>query len=229
MKHSKILIIDNNISTQKLLANSFKKEGYETVSVTRDQEGLLSFQKERPDLVISDLKLSRTNGFELCRTIRTEDGNVPILVLTSKKSEVDKIVAFEMGANDYVTKPFSINELMVRIKSLLRHKADGNGSGPRLRCGNLEMDPERYEVWVKNKLLELTSKEFMLLKTLWAARGKVLTRDDILDRVWEMDKAAAVESRTVDQHIARLREKMGSAKKHIKTIKNIGYKFIQVI
>jgi DNA-binding response OmpR family regulator len=147
-------------------------------------------------------------------------------MLTAKSSEVDKIVGLEMGADDYVTKPFSVREVMTRVKTLLRRTTGEDAPSGVLSAGVLELDPARYELRLQGKPLELTGREFELLKSLWTARGKVLSREELLERVWGIDKSADIDTRTVDQHVARLRAKLGPEKKRLRTVKGVGYRFI---
>jgi DNA-binding response OmpR family regulator len=169
--------------------------------------------------------LPKLDGSQVCRSIRQES-QVPIIMLTAKKEEIDKIIGLELGADDYVTKPFSVRELLARIKTILRRSqspsADTEGAR---KFGDLKFDAERFTVTLKGKSVGLSSKEFEFLKTLIEANGKALTRDQLLERVWGYDKSMEIDTRTIDQHVARLRSKLGPEKNRVLTIKNVGYRF----
>jgi len=221
----RVMVVEDDRSIGKLLVYNLEKEGYETSLVTDGEAAVAAFRKKKPRLILLDLMLPRVDGLEVCRLIRGEDRHVPILMLTAKNGEVDKIVGLEMGADDYVTKPFSMREVMTRVKTLLRRTGtDQEPSTEILVAGGLEIDLGKYELRLKKTLVPLTTKEFDLLKTLWTARGKALTRDDLLERVWGLERSADIDTRTVDQHVARLRGKLGVEKDRLLTIKNVGYR-----
>lgn len=226
MGKPKILVVEDDRAIAKILLYNLEKEGYAPLLAEDGETAVALFRREKPRLILLDLMVPKVDGLEVCRLVRGVDRGVPILMLTAKSGEVDKIVGLEMGADDYVTKPFSVREVMTRIKGLLRRTgpADAVPAGI-LEAGALELDPEAYEVRVNKKRVSLTGKEFELLKTLWTARGKVLSREDVLERVWGVDRAADLETRTIDQHVARLRSKLGPEKNRVVTIKNVGYRF----
>jgi two-component system alkaline phosphatase synthesis response regulator PhoP len=226
MKH-KILVVEDDGAISKVLAYNLEKEGYDPLMAKDGDAAVHTFRKTKPRLVLLDLMIPKVDGLEVCRLIRSTDRNVPILMLTAKSGEVDKIVGLEMGADDYVTKPFSVREVMTRIKTLLRRTSPDEipAAGP-LTAGTLALDTEKYTLHRGKDPVILTGKEFDLLKTLWLANGKVLSREDVLERVWGIDRAADIDTRTVDQHVARLRSKVGPEKKRIVTVKNVGYRFI---
>jgi DNA-binding response OmpR family regulator len=222
----KILVVEDDRAIAKILLYNLEKEGYAPLLAEDGETAVALFRREKPRLILLDLMVPRVDGLEVCRLVRGEDRGVPILMLTAKSGEVDKIVGLEMGADDYVTKPFSVREVMTRIKVLLRRTGTPDpASAGILEAGALDLDPETYEVRVNKKRVPLTGKEFDLLKTLWTARGKVLSREDVLERVWGVDRAADLETRTIDQHVARLRSKLGPEKNRVLTIKNVGYRF----
>ncbi len=225
MAKLKILVVEDEKDIQKILRYNLEKEGYDPLAASDGEAAVEVFRREKPRLVVLDLMLPKVDGLEVCRLIRAENRTVPILMLTAKNTEVDKIVGLEMGADDYVTKPFSIREVLTRIKTLLRRTSQDETPNKVMDAGALQIDLDKYEITLAGKPLEITSKEFELLKILWQARGKALTREDILERVWGYDKAADIDTRTVDQHVARLRDKLGAEKKRIRTVKNIGYRF----
>jgi DNA-binding response OmpR family regulator len=220
----KILIIEDEKEIVKLLKYNLEKEGYSVAVASDGESGLALFHKSKPDLLILDLMLPKIDGLELCKIIRRES-RTPIIMLTAKKEETDRVLGLELGADDYLTKPFSVRELLARIKSVLRRTKEPVSQPGLLRIGKLEVDLERYEVKLADKPAALSSKEFMFLKVLLEAKGKVLTRDQLLELVWGIDRSAEIDTRTVDQHVARLRAKLGSEAGRLITVKNIGYKF----
>ena len=223
-KKSKILVIEDEKDIVKLLRYNLEKEGHEVTAVSDGAAGAAHFHKEKPDLVILDLMLPKMSGLEVCRVIRQE-GATPIIMLTAKREETDRIVGLEMGADDYVTKPFSVRELMARVRAVLRRLEPGDPAKKgEARIGSLRMDFEKYEVCVGDKEVRLSPKEFEFLKLLVQAQGKVLSRDRLLELVWGTDQSMEIDTRTVDQHVARLRRKLGSEGERIVTVKNAGYK-----
>jgi DNA-binding response OmpR family regulator len=177
----------------------------------------------KPSLIVLDLMLPDIDGFEVCREIRKKS-DVPILMLTARKEDVDKIVGLELGADDYITKPFNPRELVARVKAILRRYKAGLKSGEAIEVGNLRIDPARREASIGKQALRLRTKEFDLLATLAQNLGVVLTRDRLLEIVWETDYYG--ETRTVDIHINHLRDKLGGANVSIETVRGIGYKMI---
>jgi two-component system alkaline phosphatase synthesis response regulator PhoP len=222
---SKILIVEDEQGIVHLLRDHLEPEGFKVIAAYNGQDGLRAVAEARPDLVILDLTLPGLDGFELCRRIRRqpETARLPILVLSGKAEEVDKVVMLELGADDYVTKPFSTKELVARVKTLLRR-----GSAPELprvlRVGTLEVDLERHIVSVAGQPISLTAKEFELLKALLEARERTLTRAFLLERVWDYGEDLEIETRTVDVHIRSLRKKLGSEEARIITVRNVGYR-----
>lgn len=226
MAGAKILVAEDDRDIAKILRYNLEKEGHQPLMAGDGDTAVALFRREKPRLVLLDLMLPKVDGLEICRLIRQDDKHVPILMLTAKSTEVDKIVGLEMGADDYVTKPFSVREVITRVKALLRRSAVGaTAPAGLLTAGALELDVERYELRLSKKPVALTGKEFELLKILWAARGKVLSREDVLERVWGIDRAADIDTRTVDQHVARIRAKLGVEKKRLRTVKSVGYSF----
>lgn len=227
MSKEKILIVEDEKDIVRMLEYNLKKEGFKT-SFARDGEAAVSLaEKERPDLILLDLMLPGMDGLEVCKKLKIEKKTalIPIIMLTAKSQESDKIVGLELGADDYVTKPFSPRELIARIKALLRRAKEKDKLPDTLKIGDLAIDLSKIAVTVKGKTLELTAKEFELLKTLIKARGRVLTRDHLLDTIWGFDHAAEIQTRTVDVHIQTLRKKLKTEAKRIVTIKNYGYRF----
>ncbi len=219
----KILVVEDEKAIVKLLKYNLEKENFALSIASDGEEGLSLFKKVKPDLVILDLMLPKMNGIEVCKQIRRES-QTPIIMLTAKKEETDRVLGLELGADDYITKPFSVRELIARIKSLSR-RMDPKSAPSALQVGKLSVDLEKYEVHLAGKPVELSSKEFAFLKILIEARGKVLSRDQLLEQVWGYEKGLDIDTRTVDQHVARLRAKLGSESGRLATVKNIGYKF----
>lgn len=224
MANEKILIVEDEKDLVKILRYNLEKEGYKVKSASDGETGLAMFRKETPDLVILDIMLPKLDGFEFCKIVR-QASKTPILMLTAKKDEVDRILGLELGADDYVTKPFSVREINARVKAILRRISDKAGPKTVIRAGQLEIDLERYETRVNGKAIILSSKEFEFLKCMVNADGRALTRDQLMEKVWGYDKSTEIDTRTIDQHIARLREKLGSEAGRIITVKNVGYRF----
>ncbi|MFA5336747.1 MAG: response regulator [Candidatus Omnitrophota bacterium] len=222
-----ILIVEDEKDIVKMLDYNFKKEGFKTLSTNDGEDALDLATRECPDLIILDLMLPGIDGLEVCKTLKKENrtASIPIIMLTAKSQETDKIVGLELGADDYVTKPFSPRELIARIKAVLRRAKDKDNSLEVLKMGDLIIDLSKIAVSVKNKPIELTAKEFELLKTLIKAKGRVLSRDYLLDSIWGFDNAVEIQTRTVDVHIRTLRKKLKSEARRIVTVKNYGYRF----
>lgn len=227
MSKEKILIVEDEKDIVKMLEYNLKKEGFKTLSVRRGEDAIDTVKNEHPDLVILDLMLPGIDGLEVCKIIKadTKTDLIPIIMLTAKSQESDKIVGLELGADDYITKPFSPRELIARIKAILRRINEKNKLPEVLKIGDLTIDLSKIEVLVKGKAIELTAKEFELLKTLIKAKGRVLSRDYLLDTIWGFDHAMEIQTRTVDVHIRTLRKKLKSESKKIVTVKNYGYRF----
>jgi len=223
MAAEKILIVEDEKHLVKVLKYNLEKAGYRVLVVHDGESALTSFKKEVPDMVILDIMLPRLDGFEICKEIRRES-KVPILMLTARKEEVDRVLGLELGADDYVTKPFSVRELLARVKAILRRVSDKEDKKSLIRAGDLEVDLERYETRIGGRSINLSPKEFDFLKFLIQADGKALTRDQLLEKVWGYDKSMEIDTNTVDQHIARLRNKLGSEAGRIITVKNVGYR-----
>ena len=210
-----------------MLSYNLKKEGYRIVDARDGEDALDLALREHPDLILLDLMLPGIDGLEVCKQLKKEakTSRIPIIMLTAKTQETDKIVGLELGADDYVSKPFSPKELIARIKAVLRRSLEKEIPREIVKLGDLIIDLSQISVSVGNKPVELTSKEFELLKTLVQAKGRVLNRDYLLDTIWGFDHAMDIQTRTVDVHIRTLRKKLKSAAKHILTVKNYGYRF----
>jgi DNA-binding response OmpR family regulator len=223
----KILIVDDEKDIVKMLDYNLKKEGFRTISAYDGEDALDLAGRERPDLIILDLMLPGLDGLEVCKSLKKADKTalIPIIMLTAKTKEADKIVGLELGADDYMTKPFSPRELIARVKAVLRRVKEKDKLPEIVEIGDLTIDFSKISVSVKNKPAELTAKEFELLRTLLKAKGRVLSRDYLLDTIWGFDHAAEIQTRTVDVHIRTLRKKLKSEAKSIVTVKNYGYRF----
>lgn len=221
------MVVEDEKDIARMLDYNLKKEGYRTVLAYEGASAPLLAAKERPRLIILDLMLPGLDGLEVCRRIKfdAKTASIPIIMLTARSEESDKLVGLELGADDYVTKPFSVKELLARVKAVLRRAAAAAETPEIYRAGDLELDCSRVLALVRGKPLELTAREFELLKALMAAGGKMLSRETILDKVWGMDAALEVETRTVDVHIGTLRKKLKAEGKRIVTVKNYGYRF----
>lgn len=222
----KLLVVDDEPDIVELLAYNLKKEGFEVASAFDGEDALAKIRKEKFDFIILDLMLPGIQGMELCRVLRNDPTtkNIPIIMLTAKGEEVDKILGLEMGADDYMTKPFSPRELLARIKTVMRRTSEKTADETVLRIGKLAIDKETYTVTKDDKPLELSSTEFRLLLYLVERRGKVFNRDQLLDAAWKDE--AFVEPRTVDVHIRRLRTRIEddpANPKYVKTKRGIGY------
>lgn len=229
----KILVVDDEQSIVTLLQYNLEQSGYTVITALDGEQGLEAAVDIRPDLVVLDLMLPKMDGLEVCKQLRQQKINIPILMLTAKDDEFDKVLGLELGADDYLTKPFSPREVVARIKAILRRsQLQSNGSDSSqdqedglLKLGELKVFPERYEAFFDEQQLELTPKEFELLLYLAKNKGRVLTRDQLLSAVWNYDFAG--DSRIVDVHISHLREKIEKDTKkplYIKTIRGLGYK-----
>lgn len=224
-----VLVVDDEKDLVELVKYHLEKEGLKCLEA-RDGETALQMARERtPDLMVLDLMLPGVDGLEVCRKLRKDPktSSIAIIMLTAKAEEVDRIVGLEMGADDYMVKPFSPRELLARVKAVLR-RGQGQDMPTLKRVGTLEVDEGKHQVTVEGTVVELTVKEFDLLCALMRANGRVLNREQILETVWGYSNAVDIESRTVDVHIRRLREKLGSECARIVTVKGVGYRFESV-
>lgn len=227
----RVLIIEDEFSILKLLTYNLEQEGYEIDSSMDGQEGLDMALENRYDIILLDLMLPNCDGMDICRAIRQEKLEVPIIMLTAKDTEIDKILGLEIGADDYITKPFSPREVLARIKAILRrvHQPKSLSSslsdGEMIMVGDITIYPEKYEVYVRNQLIDLTPKEFELLLYLSRRIGRILSREQLLHAIWDYDFSG--ETRIVDVHISHLREKIEEDTKkpeYIITARGFGYK-----
>jgi phosphate regulon transcriptional regulator PhoB len=222
---SRILIVEDEADIRDLLAFHLEREGYHVSRARTGSEALRQIRVAPPDLVLLDLMLPEVDGLEVCRRVRQDPRTsaLPIVMLTAKGEEVDRVLGLEMGADDYVVKPFSPKEVVARVRAVLRRTRAPRGAAP-ITSGRLTIDAGRHVVEVNGRPVELTPKEFDLLRALAEAEGRVLSREFLLDRVWGYAAAGEIESRTVDVHVRRLRVKLGDEGRRIVTVKGVGYR-----
>jgi two-component system phosphate regulon response regulator PhoB len=225
MAKSKILIIEDEVSLVEVLTYNLQREGYEVVVASEGKEGLRKGQTHLPDLIILDLMLPGLGGLDICRELRAspKTARIPILMLTAKAEETDQVIGFALGADDYVTKPFSVKVLMQRIKVLLRRAANPEAAvGDVIELAGIKIDKRSHQVSVEGQPLPLTPTEFRLLETLVRQPGRAFTRYDLMDAA--VGDTIVLE-RTIDVHIKTLRRKLGDAGSHIETVRGVGYRF----
>lgn len=227
----KILVVEDERSIITLLQYNLQQAGYEVITAMDGEEGLEMALAERPQIIVLDLMLPKLDGIEVCKQIRQNKVDIPILMLTARDDEFDKVLGLELGADDYMTKPFSPREVVARVKAILRRTSrkevntEDNTTTPQMMIGNLRILSENFEAYFEEEALDLTPKEFELLAYLAKNKGRVLTRDQLLSAVWNYDFAG--DTRIVDVHISHLREKIERDSKkpsYIKTVRGLGYK-----
>jgi DNA-binding response OmpR family regulator len=226
MSKGKIELIEDDHDIVEMIEYNLKEEGYRTVSAFDGKNGIEIAKREKPDLIILDIMLPAIDGFEVCRILRQQESttHIPIIILSAKSRETDKVVGLELGADDYMTKPFSPRELIARIKAVLRrHKEQ---PPVEIKRGLIVIDSIKHKVLVKGQEVELTATEFRLLETLAKRPGAVFSRNQLLDAVGSDE--SMVYDRTVDAHVKSLRRKLGKAKDYIETVRGIGYRFREI-
>jgi len=224
---TQILIIEDDRSILRGLEQNLRFEGYEVITAVDGERGLQLALERAPDLIVLDIMLPKMNGYEICRQLRRDGNNVPIFMLTAKGEEMDKVLGLELGADDYVAKPFGVMELLARIKALLRRVQRTESELTKMQIGNIEIDFEAFTAFHAGEPLELTTREFALLRYLAKNAGRALSRQMILNQVWGIDYYGT--PRTVDNFITRLRQKIEQnpeKPRHILTVRGIGYKFV---
>ena len=218
----KILIIEDDEHINNLVATLLEANGYQTLSAYSCEDGMMMYASHRPDLVVLDLGLPDQDGMTFLKRLR-KDSLTPVIVLSARSDEKDKVEALDMGANDYVTKPFGMMELISRIKAVLRRSANGSiSSEDAFEIGEIRLNPKKHEVTVHGDVVNLTLKEYELLKRLMKNSNIVLTRDQLLEDIWGYDFDG--ETRTVDVHVRTLRQKLGDAGEQIETVRGVGYR-----
>lgn len=226
MAHETILYIEDEKNIIELVRYNLEQEGFRVLTAAKGNAGLELALKSKPALVILDLMLPGMNGLEICKTLKLNEKTrlIPIIMLTAKSAESDKVTGLELGADDYITKPFSPKELVARIKAVLRRSKEKLPE-EILRSGTVELDITKHELRLKGKPVEVTAKEFELLGVLMSSKGRVLTREVLLSKVWGYENSVNIETRTVDMHIGQLRKKIGKEAERIVTVKSVGYRF----
>jgi two-component system response regulator RegX3 len=222
---TRILVVEDEESFSDALSFMLRKEGFAVTVATSGPEALGQFDREPADLILLDLMLPGMSGTDVCRTIRAKS-RVPIIMVTAKDSEIDKVLGLELGADDYVTKPFSSRELVARIRAVLRRNIDDFDDSPVVEAGPVRIDPERHQVSVDGQVVSMPLKEFDLLEYLVRNAGRVLTRGQLIDRIWGSDYVG--DTKTLDVHVKRLRSKVEADPAHpvhLLTVRGLGYKF----
>ena len=226
----KILVVEDDPDIQELVCYNLQQAGLETIAVEGGEAAIDRLEVEAVEMIVLDLMLPGMDGLEVCRWLKQQPQlrEIPVLMLTARAEEVDRIVGLELGADDYVVKPFSPRELVLRVRAVLRRAEgrDDDADGDRIQAGPLLIDAEGHQVFMDGKLLELTTIEFKLLKTLAQRRGRVQTRDELLNVVWGYEYGGY--ARTVDTHVRRLREKLDAASSLVETVRGVGYRFKRV-
>lgn len=222
---SHVLIVEDERDLQRVLAYNFKQAGFDVVSAMNGETALRAVREERFDLIILDLMLPDLAGTEVCRRLKQnpQTAAIPVVMVTAKGEEVDRIVGFELGADDYVVKPFSVRELILRARAILRRAEGVEEPEERIDFGKLRVDRAAHRAWAAGQEVTLTALELRLLLMLYDRRGRVLTRDLLLDEVW--GSHVDVTTRNVDTHVKRVREKLGPAGDYIETVRGVGYRF----
>jgi two-component system, OmpR family, phosphate regulon response regulator PhoB len=227
---SRVLVIEDETDLRELLEFNLRGAGYEVLGASDGAAGVALARERRPDLVLLDIMLPDASGLDICRMLKSHPHtrDAQVVMVTAKGEEIDRVVGFELGADDYVVKPFSTRELLLRVQAVLRRRASppvpsAEGDGP-IRFGCLLMDRSAHRAWVEDTEVQLTALEFKLLGTLYDRRDRVQTRGSLLEDVW--GASAEMATRTVDTHVKRLREKLGKAGDYIETVRGVGYRFV---
>ena len=222
-----ILLVEDETDVQHVIEYNLRHDGHRVISATTGAEGLRLAQEAHPEVVLLDLLLPDIRGTEVCRALKSDavTKSIPVIVVSACGDEVDRVVAFELGADDYVIKPFSVRELLLRVRAVLRRPAQPRSNNGSFELGALRVDREAHRVWVNDEEVELTPVQFKLLTTLYERGQRVQTRDMLLEQVWGHD--APISSRTVDAHVKRLREKLKEARHYIETVRGVGYRFTE--
>lgn len=224
----KILIVEDEPGIMLSLKDEFESEGYTVIQTEDGEQGLDAARNQDPDLIVLDVMMPLLNGYDVCKQLRKEGNNTPILMLTVKDKEIDKVLGLELGADDYVTKPFSLREVVARVKAILRRTEDQNDELTTFSIGDVHLDFRKYEAYRDGVSIELTPLEFHMLKVLIRKKGQVIARNDFLEEIWGEDNTI-VSFRTIDSHIANIRKKIEddpSNPKHIRSIRGVGYKLL---
>ena len=225
----RVLVIEDEPDLRSTLEFNLKSENYKVTTASDGRSALEEISKNIPDLILLDLMLPDMSGLEICKKIRGESfsDKVSIIMLTAKGEEVDRVVGFELGADDYVVKPFSVRELMLRVSSILKRSKEKASNDEKIVIGDIEINLASHRVFISEIEVELTAKEFELLKYLTERNGRIQTRESLLEHVWGYNNS--VTTRTVDTHIKRLRSKIGEVGTRIETVRGVGYRFNYVV
>ena len=223
----RILVVDDEPDAIELIRFNLKASGYEVLTAEDGEEALAKARKFSPDMILLDVMLPEIDGLEVCKILRRDPAtaSLPIIMLTAKASEIDRVLGLEFGADDYVTKPFSPRELMLRVRNLLKRKESSKEEVERFQVRDIEPDVSKYEVKIMGQQIDLTPTEFKLLQILMERKGRVQSRDRLLQDVWGYDQL--IDTRTVDTHVRRLREKMGEAADYVTTVRGVGYRLME--
>jgi two-component system phosphate regulon response regulator PhoB len=224
---AKILVVEDERDLQQVLEYNLRQAGHHVLSAQEGAQGLELARAEHPDLVLLDLMLPDVPGTQVCKALKEsiDTRGIPVVMLTARGEEIDRVVGFELGADDYVVKPFSVRELMLRVAAVLRRSRPPSDEGARvIEFGRLRVDRDAHKVWVDEAEIELTALEFKLLVTLYERRNRVQSRSALLDDVWGIQ--ADITTRTVDTHVKRLREKLEGARDYVETVRGVGYRFV---
>lgn len=224
---ARILVVEDEQDLRQVLAYNLRQAGHEPVLAPNGEEGLRLAREHKPDLVLLDLMLPDISGTEVCKSLKDHPTTraIPVVMVTARGEEIDRVVGFELGADDYIVKPFSVRELLLRVQAILRRgRPEEREAEALLEFGCLRVDREAHRVWVEGTEIELTALEFKLLVTLYERRNRVQTRAALLDDVWGIQ--ADITTRTVDTHVKRLREKLDRARDYVETVRGVGYRFV---
>ncbi len=223
----KIMVVDDEPDAVELISFNLKAAGFEVISAGEGGSALKLARLHVPSLILLDVMLPEVDGLEVCKLLRRDPATaaIPIIMLTARAAEIDRVLGLELGADDYITKPFSPRELVLRVKKLLERRQTSQAKSERFEVGDLEVDVPRHLVTVGGKRVDLTATEFKLLTTLMERRGRVQSREQLLQDVWEYDNI--IDTRTVDTHMRRLREKLGRAARYLDTVRGVGYRFTE--
>jgi two-component system phosphate regulon response regulator PhoB len=222
-----VLIVDDERDLAELIGFNLRQSGFDTRIALTGEEALRMARDRKPELVLLDVMLPDMSGLEVCRQLKSAPAtrDVPIVMLTARGEEMDRVAGFEIGADDYVVKPFSVRELVLRLKAILRRGPATESSVPPLRVGILRVEPTTHRCFIDEEELQLTLLEFRLLKHLMSRPGRVQTRDQLLEEVWGI--TSPLETRTIDTHVMRLREKLGPARAYVETVRGVGYRMVE--
>jgi two-component system phosphate regulon response regulator PhoB len=228
---AKILVIDDEADLLEVVEFNLTQAGHQVITATDGEAGIELARRHSPDLCLLDLMLPKLPGTEVCRALKRDPAtrSMPVLILTARGEEIDRVVGFELGADDYVCKPFSVRELLLRVSAILKRAQQPAETKDKqqqeIQFGTLLVDPEAHRAWVEGEEVELSALEFRLLTTLYERRNRVQSRAALLDKVWGI--TSEVTTRTVDTHVKRLREKLRSARNYIETVRGVGYRFVE--